>query len=141
VTPHHEAREITPEWCRDVMARLDALGMSRADLARTIHATQATISSILAGTQRTSSWVPAIERAIRMQPAAAPPPAAPALPTPPAPERIARIAELREASDAIGADIVEHEKVRAVIEERLAEAYQRRAEIDVEIRHLRGATP
>ena len=54
---------------------------------------------------------------------------------------IAAVATLREARDAIAADIVWHEKIRARIEERLAEAYEHRAKLDVEIRRLRVGAP
>lgn len=58
---------------------------------------------------------------------------------PPLDERIAEIATLREDRDAITADIADHERVRGVIDERLHEAYERRAQIDALIRQLRGA--
>lgn len=56
-------------------------------------------------------------------------------------DRIAEIATLREARDAIDADIVRLEDVRATVEERLAEAYEHRAKLDVRIRELRGGSP
>lgn len=52
--------------------------------------------------------------------------------------RNTEIAALCEMRDAIHADIVEHEKVRATVEERIVEGYQRRAELEVEIRKLRA---
>jgi hypothetical protein len=57
-----------------------------------------------------------------------------------APDRIAQVAVLREARDAIAADIVRLENVRATVEERLAEAYEHRAKLDIRIRELRGGT-
>jgi transcriptional regulator with XRE-family HTH domain len=132
---------ITVEWRERAIARLAALGMQQNDLARTIGVTPPTISSILSGGTRRSSHVAAIDRVLNVQliPAAPDPPAEAAASETVIPDnRIARIAELREARDAIVADIAEHERVRAAIEERLAEAHARRAELEVEIRQLRG---
>jgi len=59
-------------------------------------------------------------------------------PSPPVTDPLTRIAELREALDALTADIDIHQKIRARVDERLVEAYDRRAELEVEIRHLRA---
>jgi hypothetical protein len=53
---------------------------------------------------------------------------------------IAVVAELREARDAIQADIVRLEGVRASVEERLVEAYEHRAKLDVRIRENRAGS-
>lgn len=132
---------VTDEWRRAIIDRLDELGMNRSDLARAVSTSTTTISMLLTGRQPRSVLVPAIERAVRwtaptiMPVVPFPPPALTVMPDP----QVVAIAELRAARDAIDADIVAHETVRACVEERLAEAYQARAELDVEIRRLRGA--
>ena len=76
------------------------------------------------------------------EPAAIPPiPAVPVAAPSIRPDRIAEVAELREARDAIEADIIRLEGVRATVEERLAEAYEHRARLDVRIRELRAGAP
>jgi hypothetical protein len=55
------------------------------------------------------------------------------------PERLFEIAELQLAYDALAADIYQHEKIRAVVDDRLAEARARRVLIAERIRALHGA--
>jgi hypothetical protein len=125
---------ITAEWRRAVADRLDELRMNRSDLARAVSTSTTTISMILAGKQPASSFVTAIERAVDL-PAARPPTVPLALVVDPS---VAATAELRAARDAINADISRLELVQRTVAERLAEAYQAHAELDVEIRRLRG---
>lgn len=119
---------VTDEWRRAIIDRLDELGMNRSDLARAVSTSTTTISMLLTGRQPRSVLVPAIERAVKwtapaiMPVVTLPPPALTVMPDP----QVVAIAELRAARDAIDADIVAHETVRACVEERLAEAYQAR---------------
>lgn len=119
---------VTDEWRRAIIDRLDELGMNRSDRARAVSTSTTTISMLLTGRQPRSVLVPAIERAVKwtapaiMPVVTLPPPALTVMPDP----QVVAIAELRAARDAIDADIVAHETVRACVEERLAEAYQAR---------------
>lgn len=126
---------VTAEWRRAVVDRLDELGMSRSDLARTVQTSTATISMLLSGRQPASAFVPAIERAIQL-PAIRPAPPPLAIVTD---QRVAEVSDLRAARDAIAEDIVRLEAAQAAIAERIAEAYQARAELEIEIRRLRAA--
>ena len=49
------------------------------------------------------------------------------------------VAELRQARDAIDADLLRLEAARGAVEERIAEAHEHRARLDVRIRELRAA--
>lgn len=126
---------VTPEWRRAVIDRLDEIGMSRSDLARAVNVSITTINMLLAGRQPASSHVPAIELAVSL-PKQWTIPAPLALVVDP---RVAEVAELRAARDGIDADIVRLEGVQSVVSERLAEAYHARAELDVQIRRIRGS--
>jgi transcriptional regulator with XRE-family HTH domain len=130
----HEDLVITDDWRRAVCDRLEAKGWSRNALARAVKTSSVTILMVLSGKQKTSGFVPAINRVLEMHEA---PRATPPLPVPD-PEILA-VSELRAARDAIHEDIIRLEFAQATIAERLAEAYQARAELDVEIREQRGA--
>lgn len=66
------------------------------------------------------------------------------VPDPPAAEqgipagRLEAIAELRARFDALAVEIAEYERVRAIVDIRIAESHQRRAALAVEIKQLRG---
>lgn len=122
---------ITPEWRRAVETRMAELDLSPYKLAKLVGTSQSAIAHILTR-GKISALVPRIDAAL-----------AGAKPRPephPAPQVIAEVAALREAHDAISADIVRLEGARATIEERLAEAYEHRARLDVRIRELRGGS-
>ncbi len=55
--------------------------------------------------------------------------------------RLLQLAELRQAYDALTHDITLHEKVRATVDDRLAEARAHRALVAERMRALRGAPP
>ena len=55
--------------------------------------------------------------------------------------RLLQLAELQQAHEALTLDITLHEKVRATVDERLAEAKAHRALIAAQMRALRGAPP
>jgi predicted transcriptional regulator len=126
--------DVTPEWQASTMCRMRDAGLSMSGLAKIVGTSQAAISYVLTRA-RNSALVPRIDAAFEVLFAKATPE-----PTPPAlaPEVIAEIAVLREDRDAVHADIVRLEGVRATVEERLVEAYEHQAKIDVRIRQLRG---
>jgi len=72
---------VKTQWQEDVRRRLDALGMTRKDLARKIGAAQSSVQDVLTSHDaRHSSLVPAIHSAIGWDPP--PDPQSPPLPTP-----------------------------------------------------------
>jgi len=121
---------VTDEWRSRTLARMVELRVSENEVARRCGTSQAAIHHVLSKA-KSSSFVPKIDAALRDGPAA--------------PEidevALAEVAVLREAADAIAADIVRLEGVRATVEERLAEAYEHRAKIDIRIRELRARKP
>lgn len=123
---------VTPEWRARTWLRMAALGLSVGALARELGTSAAAISHVL-NKAHGSSFVPRIDAYL----ASATPAAPPVRP----PEVIAEVALAREARDALDADIMRLEAVRARLEERLAEAYEHRAVLDVRIRTLRAAAP
>jgi antitoxin component HigA of HigAB toxin-antitoxin module len=129
------AFEVTPEWQAAAMCRMRDAGLSMSGLAKIVGTSQAAISYVLTRA-RSSALVPRIDAAFEVffaTPKADPGPA-PEI----APEILAEVAVLREDRDAIHADIVRLEGVRATVEERLVEAYEHQAQLDVRIRQLRG---
>lgn len=62
-------------------------------------------------------------------------------PQPAREERLLQLEELRRAYDALTLDIALHEKVRATVDDRLAEAKAHRALVAERMRALRGAAP
>lgn len=129
------AHRITREWRMTIVKQLSQLGMTQTDLASAVSTSPATINRILIGATWSSPLVPAIESVLRLGGDVVTPPASAAEDSA---DPLANIAELREAQDAIEADIAQHEKVRDVVADRLAESYRRRSEITAEIRRLRG---
>jgi hypothetical protein len=72
---------VKTQWQEDVRKRLDAIGMTRKDLARKIGAAQSSVQDVLTSHDaRHSSLVPAIHSAIGWDPP--PDPQSPPLPTP-----------------------------------------------------------
>ena len=130
------SQPVTDAWRAAVKARLVQLGITQVELARRAETNAPMISLVLSGRYSRTPLVAAIDRALDMGPAAAPPSSDPPEVVDP---RVADVAELREARDAIQDDIVRLETARAAIEERLAEAYEHRASLDIRIRELRGA--
>jgi len=118
---------VTDEWRARTLDRMEELQVSESEVARRCGTSQAAISHVLRKA-KSSSFVPKIDAALRDGPAA--------------PEidevAVAEVAVLREAADAIAADIVRLEGVRGTIEERLAEAHEHRAKLDIRIRELRA---
>lgn len=121
-------RPITPEWKQAVEARMLELDINPRQLAHLVGTSPAAITYVLTR-GKSSALVPRIDAAL----ATAGPPGVESRP----PEVIAEVAALREAHDAITADIVRLESARATIEERLAEAYEHRAGLEIRIRHHR----
>lgn len=122
---------ITPEWRTSVLKRMEDLDIKAYALARLVGTSQAAITHVLTR-GKSSALVPRIDLALATatrQPKS----------ERPEPQEVAEIAALRESRDAIQSDIVRLEDVRAAVEERLAEAYERRAQLDVRIRELRGS--
>ncbi len=125
---------VTPEWQAAALCRMRDANLSMSGLAKLVGTSQAAISYVLTRA-RSSALVPRIDAAFEVFMSAPRPKAAlPFLP----PEVIAEIAVLREDRDAIHSDIVRLEGVRATVEERLVEAYEHQATLDVRIRRLRG---
>jgi hypothetical protein len=120
---------VTPEWRARVDARMKELNISVNRLAHLAGTSQAAVSYVLTRA-KSSALVPRIDAALA---------SARRQPDDPRPSHaIAEAAVLREARDAISADIVRLEDVRATVEERLAEAYEHRAKLDIRIRELRA---
>jgi hypothetical protein len=120
---------ITPEWVASINKRMTDLNLSVYGLAKLVGTSGAAISHILTR-GKNSALVPRIDAAL----ASADRNHSPRRP----PEIIAEIAALREGRDAIHEDILRLETVRATVEERLAEAYERRAQFDIAIRARDG---
>lgn len=121
---------VSLEWQTSTLAKMRDAGLSMSSLAKAVGTSQAAISYVLTRA-RGSMLVPRIDAALAVRPTPEPT-------TRHSPELIAEVAVLREAKDAIGADIVRLETVRSTVEERLAEAYEHRAQIEIRIRKLRG---
>lgn len=128
------ALSITDGWRRAVRDRMDEQRISASDIAHVVGTSSTTINLVLSGKLKSSGYVPAISKAVDLpeNPPAAPPLALVVDP------RVAAIAELRASRDAITADILRLETIRGTLEERIAEAYEARAELDIEIRRQRG---
>lgn len=122
-------RQITPEWRSLVETRMKELNLTANGLARIIGTSQAAVQYVITR-GNSSALVTRIDAAL----------AAAQRDTiyPPEQAMIAEVAAMREALDAIQADIVRLEDVRARVEERIAEAYEHRARLDIRIRELRG---
>jgi predicted transcriptional regulator len=120
---------VTPEWRAQTLFRMAELGLSVGALARELGTSGAAISHVL-NKARGSSFVPRIDAFLAT--------AAPREAVRRPPEEIAEIALAREARDAIQDDIVRLEDVRARLEDRLAEAYEHRAMLDLRILTLRS---
>jgi hypothetical protein len=91
---------VTPEWQRDVRARLKAKGMTSKQLAKAVRAAPSTVSELLSPTARHSTLLPAIHRVLEWDPP--PVPAAPSddpipIPSPDAVEMAAMFDRLPEA--------------------------------------------
>lgn len=56
------------------------------------------------------------------------------------PDRISAIAQLRETFDALAVEISEYERVRTLVDLRIAENHRQRADLAVQIKRLRGGT-
>lgn len=124
---------ITEEWRAAVTARMAELDISPRRLAALAGTSQAAVTYVLTRAKG-SGLVPRIDAVL----ASATPGAQRQAPSRKAePQEIAEVAVLREARDAINEDIVRLEAVRATVEERLAEAYEHRANLDIRIRELR----
>jgi lambda repressor-like predicted transcriptional regulator len=118
---------VTEEWRSSVIARMKDAGLSIADVARAAGTSHAAVGHVLTKA-KSSSLVPRITDAVSM---ARPAPGR-------SEENISEAAAVREARDAISADIVRLETARATIEERIAEAYEHRAKLEVKLREIRG---
>lgn len=146
IVPHEHP--VTPEWRAKTLFRMAEMGLSVGMLAREIGTSAGAISHVL-NKAKGSSFVPRIDAFLAIDlhhPLNASPPTDDATPAPTEPdarppEVVAEIALAREARDAITDDIVRLEDVRAHLEERLAEAYEHRAMLDVRIRTLRESEP
>jgi antitoxin component HigA of HigAB toxin-antitoxin module len=119
---------ITDDWRFAVQRRMDDLNLKPRQLAVLIGSSQSAVNYVLTRT-KVSSLVPRIDAALAQ---------AARQPTEShGPEEIAEIAVLRESIDAVTADIVRLETVRATVEERLAEAYEYRARLEIRLRERR----
>ena len=124
---------ITEEWRAAVTARMAELDIGPRRLAALAGTSQAAITYVLTRAKG-SALVPRIDAVLASATRQAPGRKA-------EPQEIAEVAVLREARDAINEDILRLEAVRATVEERLAEAYEHRAKMDIRIRELRTVAP
>ncbi len=124
---------ITEEWRAAVTARMAELDISPRRLAALAGTSQAAVTYVLTRAKG-SGLVPRIDAVLASATRQAASRKA-------EPQEIAEVAVLREARDAINEDILRLEAVRATVEERLAEAYEHRAKMDIRIRELRTVAP
>lgn len=125
---------VTDAWRTRVRAEMDRQDITVGDLAIETGTSRAAIYHVLTRA-RTSLLVAKIDAALASSAVRAPraPHYDPAL--------FAEIAVLWESRDAIGDDIKRLETARSAIEQRLVEAYQHHAEIEVKLSTLRARRP
>lgn len=119
--------EVTGEWRAKTLERMRVLGLTISALAVAIGTSTSALEYALTKARR-STFVPIVDGALSsMKPTS----------VNDAGDPIGEIAALRESRDAVDADLVRLETARASIEERIVEAYEHRARLDIEIRRLR----